>query len=555
MRSGGGRLPGKRKKSPPVETRKDRAESRSLQSGLPATSDARRASTAMAPQVTAERRRKPRETEERDPLKNARSTILSELDLGRLMKTILDQALRLLNAERGVLFMGGPDSAGFVPVMAVNLHGEHLLAIDRLSRTILDLGKSGHKVITEDALSDPRFVSAASVRRNKMRSIMCAPLVSPHGQVGAIYLDAPNSNAFPSESVGLLEALAESAALALENARRHGEVVRENARMRASTSPSSPLDRIVWASARMKALRLQVASVALMNQSVVIIGEPGTGRSLLARVIHDASQRAAMAFVVCDCSALRDHLLAGALVGRAGVAVRGAYGLEPGLVRQADRGTLYLTHAESLEDSLAGVLSKIAERGIFRPLGGRRDERVDVRLILATVLDPGVSGERALLPKALSGRLQELQLLIPPLRERPEDIPILALDFMRASAESGDGRTTTTFTPAAIKLLQQQLWPGNVRELHQVLRRIMLFHAQPVIDDGQVREALASIESDGGNDLGPWSGKTLQLRDWEKEAIRQALLKANGNKAEAARMLGIHRNTLVLKIKAMGLPK
>jgi DNA-binding NtrC family response regulator len=178
---------------------------------------------------------------------------------------------------------------------------------------------------------------------------------------------------------------------------------------------------------------------------------------------------------------------------------------------------------------------------------------VDVRVILATRPDPDQGG-RGLLPKSLSGRLQELQLIIPPLRERPEDIPEIALDFVRASGEPGIVRNTTTFTPAAIKVLQQQMWPGNVRDLHQVLRRILLFHAYPVIDEEQVREALGSIEGDGGRDLGPWSGKTLQLNDWEKEAIRQALLRTGDNKAAAARLLGIHRNTLVLKIKAMGLP-
>lgn len=551
MKSGSRRPKGNRK-SPHLGVRKDLDELASLTIDIQRPTKARGRAKASQPKETGGGANSQIERFERELFHGITCAITSQLDLGRLMKTILDQSLRLLDAERGILFLGRPESLGLVPVIAVNLHGEEITAVEKVSRTVLNMARGGQKVLTDDAFADPKLASVPSVRRNRMRSLICSPLVSPSGQVGAIYLDAPSPDAFPKGSLDLLEALGRTAAVALENARLHAEVVKENVWLKGAAPLSNPIDRLLGTSARIESLRQQASAAALMEQTILIIGEPGTGRRTLARAIHDAGQRARGPFISCDCSSLVEPLLTGALLGRVGVAVRGAFGTEPGMVRQADRGTLHLLEVGNLEQSLSSVLVRLVERGIFRPLGGRRDERVDARVILSTQPDPKAGGH-GYLPKTFSGRLSELQLIVPPLRERPEDIPEIALEFVRSSIEPGIGRSSTTLTPAAVKVLQQQLWPGNVRDLHQVLRRILLFHTYPVIDEEQVREALASVENDGGDELGPWSGRTLQLNDWEKEAIRQALLRVHDNKAAAARLLGIHRNTLVLKMKAMGL--
>jgi|GEM_PF-3242343 len=480
--------------------------------------------------------------------------ITAQLDLHVLIKTILDQATALMGASRGILFLGRQDAAGLVPVLAQNIRGQELRAVEKVSRTILTEGKQRRLIITQDALSDARLAALESVRLNEMRSIVCTPLVSPSGQVGALYLDAPSPNAFPERALPLLDAMARVAAVALENAQVHGDLVRENDQLRRSNPSHQPWDRLLGPSERMEALRAQAATAALMDQPLLLVGENGSGRSILARAIHDASRRAREAFMTCDCAAMPALVLKGAVLGRSGVAVRGAYGNEAGLVRLADRGTLHVAGADALDEDLAGILARIAQRGLYRPLGGRRDERIDVRILASC--EPDRTGERVggvLLPAAFASIFHAVHLVVPPLRERSEDIPILVARFVRLFEEPSKGHKETKFSPDAIKLMQEQLWPGNIRELRHFVHRLLLSQGGSVIQANDVRHALAAAPDAGAAELGPWSGKIRSLWEWEQEAIRQTLLKTRGNKAESARLLGIHRNTLSLKLAKMKL--
>jgi DNA-binding NtrC family response regulator len=480
--------------------------------------------------------------------------VTAEFDLRRLVKTILHQAIQALGAERGILFLGRPDAAGLVPVLAVNIRGEELWTIERVSRTILAQGREGLLIVTPDAMADPRFRHVKSVKVNQMRSVICMPLVSSSGPLGALYLDAGFPDAFPDDSDRLIEAIAAVASTALENARVHGELIAENARLRGGELPVDRIwERLVGGSAAMERLRRQAALTAAMRAPVHILGEPGSGRRLLARAIHDAGSRAREAFIECDCTVFPGPLLRGLILGRRGAAARGSRAPEIGLAQRADRGTLYLTHAEGIDEDLAADLAGVLQDGLLRPIGGRRDEKVEVRLIVAT--GPHATGRIARnLPLVLAQRLTQIRLVLPPLRDRVEDIPALVAQFVRVDAPPAKTRRSISFTPEALDLLQAQPWPGNVLELRQVVRWIVLRGSAFKIEAEQVATALASAgrSPDAGPDAS--RNKLPTLRAVEEAAIRRALELTQGNKAEAARLLGIHRNTLILKAKSLGIP-
>jgi len=221
------------------------------------------------------------------------------------------------------------------------------------------------------------------------------------------------------------------------------------------------------------------------------------------------------------------------------------------LIRQAGRGTLYLSGVAASRAKLGRALARIVQHGTFRPLGGRRDEEADIRLILAARAAHAGLPITSSVPQALRPSLAQLQLVVPPLRERPEDIPAIIDQSIREFREGTDDPDPVSFAPDALELLQRQTWPGNVRQLQHVIRWAILCRRRSTIDDSLVRKALAALESSDRPGLPLLPGKVRSLREWEEEAIRQALRATGGKKTAASRLLGIHRNTLILKLKRM----
>ncbi len=476
-------------------------------------------------------------------------SITVQLDIRLLVSTILNEAIGTMGADRGVLFLGRQNAGGLIPVCAANFSGEDLRSVDRVSRTILAEARKGQFVQTPDALKDSRFASVASIQKNRLRSILCAPLVAPTGQVGAIYLDAAEPNAFPSGVMPIFEALIRVAAVALQNAEMHGAFVREHPDLRPGEPARPAVEDIVGRSAVADGLRRQAVAISPLEQPVLLIGEPGSGRSNFARVVHALSTRGHGVFVACDASVFPAAQLRRMLLGRTGASPRGTEAWETGLMRQANHGTLYVSRSDLLNEETAHDLIRMADDGEYRPLGSRHDERLDVRLILAA--DPSRRGESDAAKTFRS--IQPCEIYVPPLREHPEDIPDLVTRFLSAEGSRREG-SQRTFTPQSLSLLQQQPWPGNVRELQQVIRRIKILTPQKsVVDIDETKAALALVETGARISMGPWSGTVRTLKEWEEEAFRQALLHTHGNRKEAAALLGVHRNTMTLKMREYGL--
>lgn len=490
-------------------------------------------------------------------LRTVACSITGNLDLRTLVKQILDAALQTLGAERGILFLGRGEDAGLVPIVALNIGGEELEEIEQVSMTILRRGQQGEVLVSENAAQDPRFRDVPSISLKEVRAVLCAPLLTRGVPSGVIYLDSHSiEHAFPTDADRLLEAFASLAAVALDNARRHGEVIRENSLLRRRMMARESFERILTLSPRMNALLERAALASKVDAPILIVGERGTGKELLARSIHAASPRALNPFIAQNCAAIPPTLVEASLFGQA----RSSAGRElPGLLREADRGTLYLADIPALDLDMQGKLLRAIEGGGVTPLGSRREIRVDVHWISAS--------ERDLRAEIRAGRFREdlyhhlglLELRIPPLRERPEDIPLLINHFIgKHIEETGQEIAGLSLTPEALERLQTLPWNGNARELESVIRRVLAFADEERITAAHLDKYMKINEMEAIAPGPPdWSAQAVtgQIRPFaeqEREVLRAALKRTGGNKSKAARLLGLHRNTLLRRIKKLG---
>jgi two-component system, NtrC family, response regulator HydG len=481
-------------------------------------------------------------------LRELACTLATELDLRGLASRILQSALRAFGVGRGVLFLGQGDERGLVPAVVLNVKGEELEAIELVSRTILNKAQQNDVLVTRDASRDPRLQDVARNIADPMCAVLCAPLIGRAGRTGVIYLDAPNANTVPADAERLLGAFAELAAVSLENARIHGEVLKENARIRHRQPPEESLVRLIGSSPPMWSLRHRALMAAQMDSPMLFVGEEGTGKELLARAIHDLSIRGHHPFVAVDCSAAAPEELQGLILGRVGPAAMKSYSEEIGVLALADHGTLFLNHAEYIGPEFGDEIAEMLREGQYRQMGSRRDLRLDIRLVLATARNLREAVLDGTFSEALYNKVNTLALRVPPMRERMSDLPELVAHFVGLYRD-GRRHAQAAFTTEAIRALEDEAWPGNVEELERVVHRALLTTRKNVVTAAQVRHCLLPSEEHEALRYGPWTGRVLPLTAWEKEAIRQALTHTRGNRSEAARLLGVHRNTLVRKVR------
>ncbi len=488
-------------------------------------------------------------------------SIAGNLDLQSLTKQILETAIRTVGAERGILFFGpGPDAV-LVPIIALNVEGEELTELEQISRTILRRGQGGEVLISQDASSDPRLRDIPSIPLKQIHSVLCAPLVTRGRTIGVIYLDAPSTSwAFAREIERFLEAFAGLAAVALENARLHCDATDEIRKLRQKATSRS-FDRIVTVSAEMRSVIEAAANAARAADPILLLGENGTGKELFARSLYEASNRAQAPFIAYNCAATPADLLESVFFGHAKGAFTGATDSAMGLFREANGGVLFLDEIGDLTPPLQAKLFRALDTGRIRPVGGKREYPVDVRLIAATSRNLKADIRRKRFRRELYYRISVLELHIPPLRKRLEDVPVLVRHFMRKHSDASADRGEVRLTPDALEFLQNQRWPGNVRQLENCVRRILVFADRSRIGRKQLQEILSPRMGEPDSRRLAARKKTRQRKTFkplmqrEREAIIKALTLSKGNQTNAADLLGIHRNSLIRKLEKHDIPR
>lgn len=330
------------------------------------------------------------------------------------------------------------------------------------------------------------------------------------------------------------------------------KVREENRSLREALGKRYHYQNIIARSARMQEVLALVERVAPTNSTVLLGGESGVGKDLIARAIHQNSRRATGPFIKLNSTAIPDTLFESELFGYEKGAFTGANTSKPGKFELADKGSLFLDEIGDVPAPIQVKLLRVLQEREFERLGGTKTLKVDVRLIAATNKDLRAALEQGTFREDLYYRLNVVPVDIPPLREHKEDIPDLVNHFLERFNRD-NGKRTESITPAALKLLMEYHWPGNVRQLENTVERAVALSAKPVIDvdDIQLDAGGPRAAAGTGTALLP-EGMTLE--QWEDEMIREALRRANGNKSQAARMLGLSRNALRYRLSRIGVP-
>ncbi|HVG57890.1 MAG TPA: sigma-54 dependent transcriptional regulator [Hyalangium sp.] len=343
----------------------------------------------------------------------------------------------------------------------------------------------------------------------------------------------------------------------LRKAEERERLVRENRRLRTASTP--PPERILGESEGLKAVLRQVDRLAPVHTTVLITGESGTGKELIARALHERSPRAAQAFVAVNCGAIPSGLIESELFGHAKGAFTDARTAKRGLFSEADSGTLFLDEVGELPLPAQVKLLRVLQEGEIRPLGESRSERVDVRVIAATLRDLGKLVERGEFREDLYYRLNVVNLRMPPLRERREDIPLLARAFLhRFNRQLNREPPVQELSPEAEALMASYAWPGNVRELENAMERAVLLTDGPQVLPSNLPERLWTAPAPvAGQPSVQQAGSDLSLkramRELEETYIRAALRRTRGNRTRAAEVLDISHRALLYKIKEYGI--
>ncbi|MBW2730870.1 MAG: sigma-54-dependent Fis family transcriptional regulator [Deltaproteobacteria bacterium] len=329
----------------------------------------------------------------------------------------------------------------------------------------------------------------------------------------------------------------------------------ENEVFRRELRAKSGVDAILGGSAKMRALSAMIRKVARTNTTILISGESGTGKELVARAIHVHSDRAARPFVPINCGAMVGTLLESELFGHAKGSFTGAHVAKAGLVTAAARGTLFLDEVGELALDMQPKLLRLLQEGEVKAVGAVETKKVDVRVVAATNRDLRQEVQQKTFREDLFYRLNVISIEIPPLRDRPEDIPLLAERFVREAALKVR-QPVEGITEAGLGYLQQRPWPGNVRELQNVIERAVILSSGGVIDSADLSdeisvaphaEGIPAPASRCAESPYPFEGRSLE--DLERHHIEVVLRACGGQKSKAAEILGINRTTLWKKLR------
>ena len=460
---------------------------------------------------------------------------------------LLGMIFEIIPADRGAILLAGSNSEDFSSAFAWNRASGPAQPV-RVSRTVVSqVMKKKSAVMVNDVSADSTLQTASSLRLERVRSLLCAPLLAGERVLGAIYLDCGREGAcFDEQHLRMLTAVAGLAALASQRVWRMESLRNENLRLRADLK----LDHgfVGESPALSRALEL-IARIAPSSSTVLLCGESGTGKELAARALHRASPRAPSPFVAINCAAIPETLLESELFGYEKGAFTGATGQKKGQFELANGGSIFLDEIGELAPGLQAKLLRVLQQREFVRLGGAHPIKVDVRLIAATNQDLRAASDQGRFRKDLFFRLNVVAITMPPLRQRPQDIPLLANYFLTLCSQRCKRRLHGISAPA-MECLQRYDWPGNVRELENAIEHAVLLGAGDVVLPEDLPEVIVEGQPPAA---GQTAGYQAALSELKKKLILQAFQQAGGNYTEAAHLLGVHPNYLHRLIRNLNL--
>jgi transcriptional regulator with GAF, ATPase, and Fis domain len=481
--------------------------------------------------------------EELNLLYSLARTLGEDRDYGELLTSLLDRTIESLGADRGFVLVR--ENERFRAAVARNFRSEALSQTEAevsssIAREVLETGKA---VLVGNALDSDQYKHQPSVQRLSLRSVLCAPLLATSETFALIYLENRDvAQKFTNRQRELLDEIC-----ALSAARLHVALAIESARRKARDLEShiGEADGIVTADPAVAALLQTARQVAQTDLPVLIQGETGTGKELVARAIYRQSARSAGPFIILNCAVLPASLIESELFGVVKGAFTGADRDRVGLVGTAHRGTLFLDEIGELPVELQPRLLRVLQSGEFNRLGSTRTETADIRVIAATNRDLEREIEMGTFRSDLFFRLATITLKLPPLRERVQDIPLLADHFLKQYS-TRFGRDSGRLSADLLASLLGYSFPGNVRELEAEMARLAaLAPAGAVLMPDALSDRIRGIQKD--------SLQPMSIAEMEKRLIVLVLKTTEGNRTRAAEILGISREGLRTKMQRYGL--
>jgi DNA-binding NtrC family response regulator len=442
----------------------------------------------------------------------------------------------------------------------------HLLVVDDEANTLASLSRA-FRLAGHDAVVCDNAMKGLELAKSETFDLILSDVVMP-GKDGLWLLESLKNEgvatpvvmmsgqahiemAVRATRLGALDFLekpiaTEKLLLTLDNALRLQRLENENRQLKQQLGKHE----IVWQGDAMRRVMAQLERVAASETRVCILGETGTGKELVARTLHERSPRASGPFVALNCAAVPAELIESELFGHEKGSFTGAAGRHVGKFEQAEHGTLFLDEIGDMPLHMQAKLLRVLEEGEVERVGGEKPVRVDVRVLVATHRDLAALAKDGKFREDLFHRIYVFPLVLPPLRERPEDIPVLVEHFAKQVC-SQNGWKPIPFTPDAIDALRAYVWPGNVRELRNVVERLILLSSTGEVDLETVRLALpqGAAVSSTHTDSGALADR---VQTFEREVLLAELKRANYNVAAAARALHLERSHLYKKAEQLG---
>jgi transcriptional regulator with GAF, ATPase, and Fis domain len=461
--------------------------------------------------------------------------LIHQRDLGELLEALMDAVIGITNADKGFLVLLEGDTIDVK--VARNLNRENIAdAVSQLSDSIIaKVVRSRKPVIVSDAMRDDEFSAAKSVMQLKVSSVICVPLLDRGRLLGLIYVGNDSiRDLFQQDTLRILTVFASQASLIVANALLLNELRIDNKRLNERLEQYR-FGEIVGTSPPMQQVFRKVEKIAATDISVLITGETGTGKELIAREIHNRSPRTGKPFVTINCGAIPENLLESELFGHVKGAFTGAVANKQGKFQAADGGTLFLDEIGEMPVELqVKILRALQERVVYR-VGDTRPETCDIRILAATNrdLDKEIAGGR--FREDLYYRLNVVNVELPPLRQRGEDVLVIARYLLSRYAREYDVKVKG-LSPNAAVAIRKHAWPGNIRELENRIKKAIVLCESSVI---------------GPDDLGLTSDVLPQIltlaeaKDkFQREYINEVLALNNGNRTKTARDLGVDPRTV-----------
>lgn len=471
-------------------------------------------------------------------------TVGKSLDLKTILDDVLQKIIDFMAVDAGVIYVIDDETMEMIPVSFRNLSRSVVTDLcenrvkvgECMCGTIAQCDKE--IVILEKASKDPRFTRGV-LRKEGMEFYAGLPLKARGKVVGVLCVITHSRYSPDPELLDILRAATQPISLAIENAR-----IFENTRREAEANfQYFNFEGIIASSPRMMDVLELVRKITDVPSSILIYGESGTGKELIARAIHFNSSRRDRPFTAVNCAAIHENLLESELFGYVKGAFTGAVSDKEGLLDAANGGTIFLDEVEAMSKGLQVKLLRVLQDGTFIRVGGTRPSTVEIRVIAATNQDLQEAIRKKQFRDDLYYRLNVIKIDLPPLRDRAEDIPLLARYFM-VKFGSKLGKNIRGIREDAMEALMSYEWPGNIRELQNTLERAVVVSETDDIRLEDLPAVVASCSSEPRGTRHDWT-----LRKAETEHILKVLNVVGGNKKKAAALLGVDASTLWRKLK------